>query len=214
MRSSRQITWVAVIGCGGMFSVAHAGAQTCLPPPNFVDTPPPQVAPLDQLVSHVEEVTVERPLAVVLAVVDRPLSESIKKSDSLPGVSGSYVLTGGEFGAPGSRRLNCLTDGSTLVEQVLESEQQSDKHRFRYVVWNYTSTKARPIVYGVGEFIYSALGNSTHVRWTYSFQLNRRRFPGLLGSFGTYLFRVGFLDREYADMMRSVLAGTKSDAER
>ena len=213
MRCSRPIIGIVVMGWGGMFGVAHAGAHTCVPPPHFVDSPPPQVAPLDQLVSHVEEVTVDRPLAVVLAVVDKPLSETIKKSDSLPGISGSYVLTGGEFGAPGSRRLNCLTDGSTLVEQVLTSEQHGDSHQFRYVVWNYTSPKARPIAYGVGEFIYSAVGDRTHIHWTYWFQLNRHRFPGILGSLGTYLFRVIFLDREYADLMRSVLAGTKSDAE-
>lgn len=213
MRCWRQITWAAIIGCGGIFWTTHASAQTCVPPAHFVDTPAPQVAPLDQLVSHVEEVTVDRPLAAVLAVVDRPLSESIKKSDSLPGVSGSYVLSGGEFGAPGSRRLDCLTDGSTLVEQVLEDEQHSDRHLFRYVVWNYTSPKARPIEYGVGEFIYSAVGDRTHIHWTYWFQLNRHRFPGIFGRFGTYLFHVIFLDREYADLMRSVLAGIKSDAE-
>jgi hypothetical protein len=216
MRTSIQITWVAVSACGGMFSVDHAVAQTCLPEPNFVNTPPPQVAPLDQLVSHTEEITVDRPLAVVLADVNRnrPLSESIKKSASLPGVAGSYMLTSGDFRAPGSRRLNCLTDGSTLVEQVLEREQEPDKFRFRYVVWNYTSVKARPIVYGVGEFTYSAQGNRTHIRWTYSFQLNRHRFPGMLGGFGAYLFRVGFLDRQYAAMMRSVLSGTQSEEER
>jgi hypothetical protein len=196
-----------------MFAIDHAGAQTCIPERNFVITPPPQLAPLDQLVSHTEEITVNRPLAVVLAAINRPLSETIRKSDSLPGVSGSYALTDGKFGAPGSRRLNCLTDRSTLVEQVLESERQNDKYRFRYVVWNYTSSKARPIVYGVGEFTYSELSNRTHIRWTYSFQLNRHRFPGMLGSFGAYLFRVGFLDREYAAMMRSVLRGTKNRAE-
>ena len=50
------------------------------------------------------------------------------------------------------------------MEQVLDRQQKGDQYRFRYVVWNYTSTKARPIVYGVGEFSYSALDNRTHIR--------------------------------------------------
>ena len=187
----------------------------CLPPPGFTDTSHPPIARLDQLVSHTEEITVDRPLTVVLRAVDKPLSETIKSSTSLPGVTGSYMLTAGAFGPPGSRRLNCLSDGSTLVEQVLQRDDHQDSKGFRYVVWNYTSPKARPIVYGVGEFIYSAVGDGrTHVSWTYSFELNRHRFPGMFGSLGDYLFRVSFLDRSYAAMMRGVLASTKTDSER
>jgi hypothetical protein len=58
-------------------------------------------------------------------------------------------------------------------------------------------------VYGVGHFVRTDLGR-TRVQWTYSFQLNRSRFPGDLGRIGDFLFRVGFLDREYAEMMREV----------
>jgi hypothetical protein len=166
-------------------------------------------------VSHTEEITVDRPLAVVLSAVDKPFSETIKSSTSLPGITGSHMLTEGTFGAPGSRRLNCLSDGSTLVEQVLQRDQHNDSMRFRYVVWNYTSPKARPIVYGVGEFTYSATGGRrTHIGWTYSFELNRHRFPGMFGSLGDYLFRISFLDRSFASMMRGVLASTKTDSER
>jgi len=101
------------------------------------------------------------------------------------------------------------------VEQVLERDARADAFRFRYVVWNYTTEKARPIVYGVGDFHYTAIaGNRTHVTWTYAFQLNRRRFPGELGGFGDFLFRVGFLDRQYADLMRTTLVGIKTTAER
>jgi hypothetical protein len=38
-------------------------------------------------------------------------------------------------------------------------------------------------------------------------------FPGELGALGQWLFRVGFLDREYAAMMRGVLEGYKTAAE-
>jgi hypothetical protein len=215
MSFSTRMAGAAGILIVGIVWTDAASGQSCPLPPGFKDTPHPAIAPLERLVSHTEEITVDRPLAVVLHAVDKPLSETIKSSNSLPGVTGSRMLTEGSFGAPGSRRLNCLSDGSTLVEQMLLREQRVDSVRFRYAVWNYTSSKARPIVYGVGEFTYSAADNGrTHVRWTYSFQLNRHRFPGMLGGLGDYLFRISFLDRSYAAMMRGVLVSTKADSER
>lgn len=190
-------------------------AQTCIPPSGFVDIPHPAVASGEELISHTEEITIDRPLDKVLEDAKKPLKDTIHKTSSLPGVSGDHMLTQGTFGAPGSRRLTCLTDGSTLEEEVLQRERTNTSYRFRYVVWNYTSETARPIVYGVGDFHYSDLGNGrTHVVWTYSFMLNRERFPGELGSVGRFLFRVGFLDRQYADMMRATLNGTKTSVER
>jgi len=43
--------------------------------------------------------------------------------------------------------------------------------------------------------------------------LNRNRFPGYLGGVGDFLFRVGFLDRQYAELMRGTLDGFKTTAE-
>jgi hypothetical protein len=185
----------------------RADDAACLPPAGFKDTPHPAIAPTNQLVSHTEEVIFNKPLDAVLEEADhKSLNQAIRKSDSLPGVSGTYDLTSGSFGRPGSRRLVCLTDGATTTEQVLERNRTPTEAHFRYVVWNYTTAKARPIVYGVGEFVHTDLGEGrTRVRWTYSFQLNRERFPGCLGSVGDYLFRVGFLDRDYAQMMRRTL---------
>ncbi len=189
-------------------------AATCVPPTGFIDTPHPVVAPVDLLVSHTEEIIINRPLPVALSAADKPLKDALHRTSALPGVAGDYVLTGGEFGTPGTRRLVCLTDGSTLEEQAMERERTDKSYRFRYVVWNYTTEKARPIVYGVGEFLYSGVSEgSTRVHWTYSFQLNRHRFPGYLGSVGDFLFRVSFLDRQYADLMRGTLKGLKTDAE-
>ena len=124
------------------------------------------------------------------------------------------VVGKGDFGALGSRRLTCLGDGCTLEEEVLQSERDNRAHRFRYVVWNYTTEKARPIEYGVGDFHYSDMGDGrTHITWTYSFKLKKDKLPGNLGAFGRFLFRVYFLDREYAALMRGVLNGYKTDAE-
>jgi len=191
-------------------TIAQSAPQ-CLPPPGFVDTSHPTLAPPAQLVSHTEEITINRPLDVVLDVEGKTsLENTIDKKTPLPSVSGTYMLTKGSYVEPGSRRLTCLTDGSTLVEEVLENSRDKKSAQFRYVVWKYTSEKARPIQYGIGHFIRTDLGDGhTHVRWTYSFQLKRDRFPGSFGAFGDWLFRIGFLDRQYAEMMRGSLLGSK-----
>jgi hypothetical protein len=192
-------------------SVVWAGDATpaCVPPPEFKDSSPPQIAAVDQLVCHTEEVILNRSFEVVMKELEASQRRGlvpIRKSDALPGVSGTYLLTNGEWGAPGSRRLTCLTDGSTAEEQILLNDRSLTSAEFRYIVWNYTTEKARPVLYGVGDFMRTDLGNGrTLVRWTYSFQLNRQRFPGYLGAIGRFLFRVGFLDRDYAQMMRTTL---------
>ena len=81
-------------------------------------------------------------------------------------------------------------------------------------MWNYTTEKARPIVYGIGDFHYSDIGGGrTHIAWTYSFKLREHRFPGNLGALGRFLFHKYFLECEYADLMRGVLNRYKADAE-
>ena len=208
MQLSRNASLILTVTVTLMTGAAWGAVPSaCAPPSGFKDTPHPAIAPIDQLVSHTEEVIVNRSLDEVLAEGDRtPLNQAIRKSNSLPGVSGTYELTTAGFGKLGSRRLVCLTDGSTTEEEVLEHNRDKNSAQFRYVVWNYTTEKAHPILYGVGHFSWTDLGNErTQVRWTYSFQLNRQRFPGYLGSFGDFLFRVGFLDQEYARMMRETL---------
>jgi hypothetical protein len=123
-------------------------------------------------------------------------------------------LTKGPFGAPGSRHIVCLTDGTSVEEEALEREQAAGSAHFHYIVWNYQTPKARPIAYGVGEFRSVQIDNiHTRVTWTYSFKLKEDIFPGNLGGLGRFLFRVGFLDRDYAAMMRGVLNGYKTTAE-
>jgi hypothetical protein len=192
---------------GSLVFASAAAAEGCVPPPGFVDIPHPTLAAPERLVSHTEEITVDQPLAVVLDAASRTdLKDAIHESGSLPGVSGEHPLNDIPFGTPGARRLVCLSDGSTLEEQVLEQERNQTSSRFRYVVWNYSTKQARPIEYGIGEFRHTEMpGDRTHIVWTYSFKLKDHEFPGYLGSLGRYLFRIGFLDRQYADMMRSTL---------
>jgi hypothetical protein len=210
----RRIRAVFLVFIVSVSFVRQSDAQKCAPPPGFVDVPAPAIAATEELVSHTEEITIDRPFAVVLDSLNKPLKDTIHKTSALPGVSGDYTLSKISFGLPGSRRIVCLTDGSTLQEQVLTREQTGHSSHFRYVVWHYTSAQARPIDFGVGDFLYTDLGSGrTHITWTYSFKLKEDRFPGYLGAFGRYLFRVGFLDHQYAAMMRGTLDGTKANVE-
>jgi hypothetical protein len=172
------------------------------------------IAPPDELVSHTEEIVIDRPLLAVSEAMNKPLNQALRGTDSLPGVSGDFMLTKGAFGAPGSRHIVCLTDGGSVEEEALEREQSTRSGHFKYIVWNYQTPKGRPIAYGIGEFHSEQIDDShTRVSWTYSFSLRPDTFPGDLCAFGRFLFRVGFLDRDYAAMMRGVLNGYKTAAE-
>jgi hypothetical protein len=196
------------------FSRSIAFAENCTPPAGFVDAPHPPIDAAEQLASHIEEITINRPLPVVLSAVDKPIQDTIHKSGTLPGVSGEYPLTQAVFGIPGSRRITCLSDNTTLEEEVLQSQRDGKSSRFRYIVWNYTTEKARPVSYGIGDFLYTDVGGGhTHITWCYSFKLKNDRFPGNFGAIGRFLFRVRFLDKDYAVLMRDVLNGYKTDAE-
>jgi len=187
------------------------------PPAGFVDTPHPPIGGPERLVSRTEEIVIDRPLDHVLAAVAAtPLSEAIDKDGSLPGVLGTHVLAGGTFEQPGSRHMLFLTDDSIAVEQVLERTRTPTSHHFRYVVWNYTSVAAKPLLYGLGDYLYTVEGEGrTRVRWTYSFELRKDRFPGFLGpALGGALLKAAFLNGPYAKWMQGTLALTRYHAER
>jgi hypothetical protein len=188
------------------------GADACSPPAGFVETPPPVIAPASRLVSRTDRIVIERPRPAVQQILDTAaLEDLLPRSRRLPGVIGVRSLTAGPFGAPGSRRLVCLSDGSVALEQVLE---RRENERFRYVVWNYTSASARAVAYGVGDFRYEDSGpGRTRITWTYSFKLDERRLPGRLGPLGPAIFRAAFLDRAYADLMADTLARMKAHVE-
>lgn len=112
---------------------AATAAATCTPPPGFVDQPPPDIAPIGDLVARVEELIIDRPLDRVLEIAARSsLEDVIDRQSPLPSVAGTHTLTPGPFGAPGSRRLVCLSDRSTLVEQVLLARRDGRERQFRY----------------------------------------------------------------------------------
>ncbi|WP_397401244.1 hypothetical protein [Phenylobacterium sp.] len=185
------------------------------PPPGFIDTPHPPVAEPGRLVSRVEEIAINRPLAEVIAQTETvALADWIDRSGALPYLTGTHMLAGDRFDAPASRHMVFLTDGTTVVEQVLETSRAGAGYRFRYVVWNYVTAAARPLLYGLGDFEYADAGEGrTYVRWTYSFELRRYRFPGFLGPLEGWLLKATFLNGPYAARMRGSLARTKAIAE-
>ena len=167
------------------------------------------------LLSHAERVNIEAPLDAVLSYVDtQPLKRAIQGS-SLRHVTGTYDLTPVSFETVGTRRLTCLSDGSSLVEQVLVRQRAGNTARFRYVAWDYNSPAARPVRYAIGSFERIGRGpRVTETRWTYSFALRDGRVPGAFGKFGRYLFRKTFLERDFAGMMRRTLAAEKKEGSR
>jgi hypothetical protein len=184
-------------------------------PPGFAETPRPPVAGPEKLVSHVERIVIDRPFAATVAAVDAtPLPVRHPPAAGLPGVVDTLALTPDGFGPVGGRHLVFLSDGTTVVEEVLENARTDTDWRFRYVVWGYTTPAARPLRYGLGDFHYVAEGAATRVTWTYAFELKPEAFPGFLGvGLGGFLLKAAFLNGPYAAWMRAGLSAIKAAVE-
>jgi hypothetical protein len=190
-----------------LIGVLLAGQSlACEPPPGFVNPPRPEIAPLEDLLGHTEQSVIARGFSDLMKIPSRPLEETIRPMKDMPGVSGTFRLSKGPYGSVGARRLVCLTDGSIAVEEVLHTEAHSDSRRFRYVVWNYTREKMRDVDYAVGEFVHTQIApDKTQVNWTYRFALKEGRDPEL--------FRKSFLERDFAEWMRTLMEQGRSRAE-
>ncbi len=117
------------------------------------------------------------------------------------------------FDPPGSRQSDRLSDGSTL-EAIARVKTDAVAVSVPLCGVERHYERARPIVYGLREFRDTALdAHHTRIRWTYSFALRSDRFPGYLGALGRFLFEIGFVDRQYAELMKGVLEGVKKAAE-
>jgi hypothetical protein len=195
------------------FALALVGAMlgdqslACAPPPGFVNPPRPDIAPLEELLSHTELKEIDQPLAAVMQSANRPLR--IDATRDLAGVTGTFRLSNGPYGTVGARRLVCKTDGTIAVEEVLLTESNSDRSRFRYVVWNYTSPKYRDVEYAVGEFVRTQpVPGKTLVNWTYRFALKNG-----VSSEEKARFQKVFLERELSLWMRAQMDRAPPHAE-
>lgn len=190
-----------------------ASQERCAIPPSFVDTPSPVIEQA-MLVDHFEDITINRPLDVVIAEGNRiPIEKTMHGTSTLPGIAGTQVLRG-TWPEPGALRVVCLTDGGSTEEKVLVNIRSGNIHHFRYEVWNYTTPQARPVTYAVGDFLETDLGEGrTAIHWTYAFRLRPDEFPGYLGPLGRVLFRKFYLDARYAELMRGALTVRKASTE-
>jgi hypothetical protein len=194
------------------FALALVGALlagqslACEPPAGFVNPPRPEIGPLEDLLAHTEQTVIAREFSDLMKIPSRPLEETMRPMKDMPGVSGTFRLSNGPYGSVGARRLVCLTDGSISVEEVLLTESHSNSRRFRYVVWNYTREKMRDVDYAVGEFVHTKIApGKTQVNWTYRFALKEGR--------DRELFRSSFLERDFAEWMRTLQEQGRSRAE-
>jgi hypothetical protein len=173
-----------------------------------------QVRPADKLAWHEEQITIPLPPQEVHTRLDGvPLESLVAGTGRIPAVVGTEALNDVPFPHPGARRRVMLADGGSATEEVIDNTPDG---YFSYKVWGYTLRAARPIRYGKGEFWYlpADAGESTIVRWRYSFKLRGDRFPGVLGPLGRFLFTKFFLDRIYADFMKSSISALERYALR
>lgn len=195
-------------------AIPATASAACKPPAGFVEPPMPKIG--KKLVSHIEETVMK--VSLNTAVQKRrttDLQSVIARTEDLPHVTGEYQLSKLPFGTQGTKRYVCLSDGGSLVEQILIDKQTSDKYQFRYQVWGYTSEAAKAVHYAVGEFIYTPVSKTkTNVKWTYSFALKKDQFPGYLGALGRGLFNMSFLQSKYAPLMKGSLANIKKHFEK
>lgn len=74
-------------------AVAENTIAECAPAQGFVDVPSPPIDRSDEMVSRTETILVDRPLGTVLTVVNRPLKDALRPTGSLPGVTGTPLVT-------------------------------------------------------------------------------------------------------------------------
>ena len=208
---------VLIAACHGHAESRQAGSASTAPPA-CIDTrkeamlePPAIDVRLHSKTSKTLEQRIDVPFARFTAWHrSASLEKLLKGNDELPGVTVTKPLNDIPFREVGSRRLVCLTDGGSAVEQILLDQPPST---LAYVVWAYTTPQAAAIEYGYGQFWFRPDGEATVVRWQYSFKLKQDRFPGSMGALGRWMFSTFFLDTKYERFMRSALNTMASEAK-
>lgn len=158
------------------------------------------------------EIIVDRPIAEVYKyVVYTPLEEQLHGTKKIPGVRSTRAINNKNFGTPGYRRVICLEDDNTVVEEFIENV--TEKY-FYYKVWNYTLKDAQVIDYATGEFWFTPIENKTHIKWRYSFKLDDTKFLGKIGCIGRWIFKTVFIKAQYNEFMVKTLNDAKIEIEK
>ena len=152
-------------------------------------------------VSNESEILIAKPIEEVYRwVVYEPLEKQLLGTKKIPGVTSTKTINDIELGEIGHRRLVCLADGSTAIEEHTYLEKHDNtgsKSYFSYKVWDYTLKIAQNIEYATGEWWFASVGDKTHIKWRYSFKLNNKKVLGRLGFLGRVLFKKFFIKNSY-----------------
>ena len=126
--------------------------------------------PLAQVIRVAAAVDVERPLEQVwdFAVAAETFPRLMHPLGPIPGIARVEML-GGRPLERGAERLVTMTDGSEVLEEILDAERPS-RHRYRWL-----RPPAPPfnllVRTGEGDWRFAAAGRGTRVEWTYTFDL-------------------------------------------
>lgn len=118
-----------------------------------------------QAIRTATALTVEAPISVVFgAACGYDIPAVIKKRGVLPGVL-KVENHQGAWSKPGQVRLLCLSDGSSVREELIEFTPEQS---YAYRVSSFTGPFAALVSEGRGEWNFSQTGpNSTRIDWTY-----------------------------------------------
>ena len=164
-----------------------------------------------KLVSNEIEIEINKPVGDVFKwVVYKPLEQKLRGTDKIPGVRTTTALNDKAPGTIGYRRLVCLEDGNSAVEEFMENKPDN---YFSYKVWNYSLKMGQNIEYAKGEWWFTPIGDKTHIRWRYCFKLNSDKLIGKTGCCGRWLFDTFFVKTRYNDWMIKTLNDLKKDIE-
>jgi hypothetical protein len=172
----------------------------------------------NKYVSNEIETLIEMPIRGVYRwVVYEPLEKQLDGTNKIPGVTSTKTINNIKLGEIGHRRLVCLADGNTAVEEhtYIEKHDNTESTRyFSYRVSDYTLKVAQNIEHAKGEWWFTPIGNKTHIKWRYSFKLNDNKIMGRLGFMGRVLFNNFFIKSSYNDFMVETLNKLKCDLEK
>lgn len=181
-KTGKRITLIALFGMS---------AICCL----FAQTVNKQIKTIkmDKLATpHTEAFTVNAPIEKVydFIVAEDVLPKILKKYFIIPAVKGSKIHKG-DWETPGSYRTVFFANGDTLKEELTNFERPN---YFAYKVSEFSSFQRHFASYGVGRWWFTANGDTTEIKWTYTFYAKSRfkRFflkPFINHDFKTYMKR-------------------------
>lgn len=171
----------------------------------------------NKLVSNETEIFIDKPIREVYKwVVYEPLEIQLPGTDRIPAVISTKTINNIDLGNAGHRRIVCLADGNTAVQEhtyIDKNEHIDTQSYFSYRVSDYTLKVAENIEYALGEWWFTFINDKTHVRWRYSFKLRDKNVMGRLGFIGRALFRNFFIKTSYDKFMIKTLNKLKFDLE-